>query len=104
MLNLIAKLRDKFINDQNPNKELDEQMLDSQQEFAQELQAIKNLLDNEQGGKVLKDWVIERILKEIQILLPDQPHLRAYFDLYNKLSINSALEGLRKDLEAKLEE
>ena len=114
MLNLFTKLREKFINDNNPEREDDEKALDEQEKKANELLMVKELLATPEG-KVLKNWLIDEIETIIKGLIFSTKQeddkrdklisdLKSYVDLFNKLRVDSELDAIRQYLESLLKD
>lgn len=112
-LDLLKNIKDKYLTDENPNLEDDKKFVDIQERHVTELLKIQSLLQTE-GGKILKKWLLGEMEMKIKgIIAPNTeiPHreelisdLRALLALFNKLKVDSELDGVQQHLQGLLEQ
>ena len=113
MLNLLEKVREKYLTSNNPELEKDTLELFEMENEIRELEAIRDMIEKHQGGKAIKKWAIDNIIitmnglantdvgdKKRDTLIAD---LKANLKIFNKLNTKDNLEAFRARLEEYLE-
>jgi len=85
----------------------DQELFDEQEKEIADMEAIRDLLNCEQG-EILKNWLMDEFQAKLKALFDnrreqDISDLQSIYNLINKLSVNQELDSIEAWLKEKLE-